>query len=58
MTLLYDDTNKKYKDIEKDLPKIDDSLLNLSKNDIHSFEKDKKRKEKLVNIINEYGCGS
>ena len=58
MAPLYDDTNKNYKDLEKDLPEINASLLNLSNNDIHNFEKDEKRQERLVNIINEYGCGS
>ena len=58
MAPLFDDTNKKYNDIEKDLPEINGSLLNLSNNDIHNFEKDENRQEKLINIINEYGCGS
>ena len=58
MAPLFDDIDNKYKDKDNDLPEIDDSLLNLSNNDIHNFEKDEKRKEKLIKIINEYGCGS
>ena len=59
MAPLYEDKEKKYNDNENDLPKkIDNSLFNISNFDIHNFENDKKRKEKLINIIKEYGCGS
>ena len=59
MPKLYEDINQNYSDLDKELPeKINDSQLNLCSFDIHNFENDEKRRQKLINIINEYGCGS
>ena len=59
MAPLYKDLENKYDDKNKDLPeKMNDSLLNICNYDIHNFEKDEKRREKLINVLNEYGCGS
>ena len=59
MAPLYEDLENKYDDKNKDLPeKMNDSLLNICNYDIHNFEKDEKRREKLINVLNEYGCGS
>ena len=59
MTPLYEDLDKNYYENESELPeKINDSQLNICSYDIHNFENDVQRKEKLINIINEYGCGS
>ena len=59
MTPLYEDLDKNYYENESELPeKINDSQLNICSYDIHNFENDVQRKEKLINIINEYECGS
>ena len=59
MCPLYEDYEKKYNDYELDLPeKINDSQLNICSYDIHNFEKNEERKNKLINVIKEYGCGS
>ena len=59
MSPLFEDLDKNYLENESELPeKINDSQLNICSYDIHNFENDAQRKEKLINIINEYGCGS
>ena len=59
MIPLYEDSEKKYKDINCELPeKVSDSQLNICNYDIHNFENSEQRKEKLIKIIEEYGCGS
>ena len=59
MIPLYEDSEKKYKDINCELPeKVNDSQLNICNYDIHNFENSEQRKEKLIKIIEEYGCGS
>ena len=59
MALLYEDLEDKYCDKKSDLPeKADPSLLNVCTYDVHNFEKDENRKEKLISILKEYGCGS
>ena len=59
MPKLYEDKGNNYNHLQIDLPeKINNSQFNLCSFDIHNFENDEVRKEKLINIINEYGCGS
>ena len=59
MIPLYEDSEKKYNDINCELPeKVNDSQLNICNYDIHNFENNEQRKEKLIKIIEEYGCGS
>ena len=43
---------------DKIIEKPKSSQLNLSSYDIHKFEDDNERREKMINIIKEYGCGS
>ena len=59
MIPLYEDSEKKYNDINCELPeKVNASQLNICNYDIHNFENSEERKEKLIKIIEEYGCGS
>ena len=59
MIPLYEDSEKKYNDINCELPeKVNASQLNICNYDIHNFENNEQRKEKLIKIIEEYGCGS
>ena len=59
MPPLYEDSGKKYDDTKSNLPeKINDSQLNICSYDIHNFENNEERKNKLIEIIKEYGCGS
>ena len=58
MLPLYENIEEKYDKNEPDPEKIKENEINICTYDIHNFEKDLKRQERLVNIINEYGCGS
>ena len=58
MIPLYENIEEKYDKNEPDPEKIKENEINICTYDIHNFEKDLKRQERLVNIIKEYGCGS
>jgi len=59
MIPLNEDLEKKYNDLNSELPeKVNDSQLSICNYDIHNFENNQQRKEKLIKIIEEYGCGS
>ena len=44
--------------MNKIIDRPNNSQINISSYDIHNFELDEERKEKMINIIKEYGCGS
>ena len=60
MIPLSENVEEKYEKIDNysDPVKIKENELNICTYDIHNFEKDEKRQERLINIIKEYGCGS
>ena len=59
MAPLYEDLENNYKLDESNLPeRINNNQFNICTYDIHNFEKDEQRNEKILNIIKEYGCGS
>ena len=59
MILLYENVEQKYDEKEYSEPElIKENDINICTYDIHNFEKDEKRQERLINIIKEYGCGS
>jgi serine palmitoyltransferase len=59
MAPLYEDLENNYKLDESNLPeRINNNQFNICTYDIHNFEKDEQRNEKMLNIIKEYGCGS
>ena len=59
MAPLYEDLENNYKLDEPNLPeRINDTQFNVCTYDIHNFENDEQRNEKMLNIIKEYGCGS
>lgn len=60
MIPLSENVEEKYEKIDNysDPVKIKENELNICTYDIHNFEKDEIRQERLINIIKEYGCGS
>ena len=59
MIPLYENVEQKYDEKEYSEPElIKENDINICTYDIHNFEKDEKRQERLINIIKEYGCGS
>ena len=58
MIPLYENIEQKYFENEPEPETIKENELNICTYDIHNFEKDEKRQERLINIIKEYGCGS
>jgi serine palmitoyltransferase len=59
MPPLYEDSEKKYNISQLNLPeRINNSQLNICSYDIHNFEDKEERKNKLIDIIKEHGCGS
>ena len=58
MIPLSENIEQKYFENEPEPETIKENELNICTYDIHNFEKDEKRQERLINIIKEYGCGS
>ena len=59
MEKLYVDSDNKKKIYDVPVPeRANSSQLNISSYDILNFEKDEIRKNKMINVIKEYGCGS
>ena len=59
MLPLYQNVEEKYDEIDYNDPvKIKENELNICTYDIHNFEKDEERQERMINVIKEYGCGS
>ena len=58
MIPLYENIEQKYDKNEPEPEKIKENEINICTYDIHNFEEDEKRQERLINIIKEYGCGS
>ena len=59
MIPLYKNVEEKYDEIDYNDPvKIKENELNICTFDIHNFEKDEERQERMINVIKEYGCGS
>ena len=59
MEKLYIDTEHKKKIFDVPIPeRPNNNQLNISSYDILNFEKNENRKNKMINVINEYGCGS
>ena len=59
MPPLYEDSEQKYNISQLNLPeRINNSQLNICSYDIHNFEDKEERKNKLIDIIKEHGCGS
>ena len=58
MIPLCENIEQKYFENEPEPETIKENELNICTYDIHNFEKDEKRQERLINIIKEYGCGS
>ena len=58
MIPLYENIEQKYFENEPEPETIKENELNICTYDIHNFEKDEQRQERLINIIKEYGCGS
>ena len=58
MIPLYENIEQKYDENDPEPEKIKENEINICTYDIHGFEKDEQRQERLINIIKEYGCGS
>ena len=58
MIPLHENIEQKYFENEPEPETIKENELNICTYDIHNFEKDEQRQERLINIIKEYGCGS
>ena len=59
MIPLSENVEEKYDEIDYNDPvKIKENELNICTFDIHNFEKDEERQERMINVIKEYGCGS